>query len=618
MTKSKKPSYEELEQRIRELENNILESKQMEKCATLEQSDFEILFINAPFVMLIVDRNRRVVRLNRSAVAMTRRPEQESIGLRGGEALRCVHAADDPKGCGFSAACESCIIRNAVLDTFRTGKSYRTVEALIPYDSEKGPADIWVHIFTSLLDLPAGKSVLVCLEDITEKKSAERALKQSELKFRFVTETIEEVFWMSTRGVGKIIYVSPAYETLWQKSTTSLYQSPRSFIESIHPGDLSNYLAIIKKCHAKGKPYQCEYRIIRKDAQVRWIHERGYPVPQAWEGDRLMTGVCTDITERKRAEEGLQQSLRELEVREKITKLFLTAPKGRIFSGIVHLLLDEFSSTYGYIGYIDENGDLICPSMTGNIWQECRIPGKSMIFPKQCWAGIWGESLKNRRSIIRNEDLRFPKGHVPINNALVVPLIVGKELIGQMAVANKATVYTLNDQIQMESLSKFISPILKIFFDKEKAQDKLRSYAKRIEEKNTALNVLLENREKEKEQTSDSILRSFEKLVFPYFKKLKTCRNKEDIGTILTIVEQHTMESLSPLEKSLPSSYSILTPMEIQVADLIKAGKYSKEIAEMLNISPRSVFFHRNNIRKKLNIHNKKSNLRSILLTLSK
>lgn len=60
----------------------------------------------------------------------------------------------------------------------------------------------------------------------------------------------------------------------------------------------------------------------------------------------------------------------------------------------------------------------------------------------------------------------------------------------------------------------------------------------------------------------------------------------------------------------------MFTPAEIQVADLIKAGKTSKDIASVLNISPRSVFFHRNNIRKKLHLHKTNTNLRTFLLSL--
>ena len=449
------------------------------------------------------------------------------------------------------------------------------------------------------------------------RKRTEQALEQSELKFRLVTETIEEVFWMSTLGIGKMIYISQGYETLWQNSREYLYRSPKSFLEAIHPDDINDYLAVIEKYHGKGRPYECEYRIIRKDGQERWIHERGYPVPQEWEGERLMAGVCTDITERKCAENALRISWHEHETREKIGKLFLTSPKERLFFDVLDMLLDQLSSDYGYIGYLDEDGEFLCHTMKTGGRQKRHIPGGRKLIQRQSWVGKWGRSLLERKSIVCNDGLTPPEGGQRLNNALLVPLLVGQEIVGQVAVANKAASYEVEDQRRLESLSEFISPILRIFLDKENAENSLRSYVKKVEEKNIALRVLLENREEEKKLLADSILRSFQRLVFPYFRKLRNNQNKEDMITILNIIEQHTMESLSSLDKTISASYSILTPLEIQVADLVKAGKSSKQVSAMLNISLRSVFFHRNNIRKKLNIKNKKANLRSFLLTMN-
>ena len=208
-------------------------------------------------------------------------------------------------------------------------------------------------------------------------------------------------------------------------------------------------------------------------------------------------------------------------------------------------------------------------------------------------------------------------GHLPLQNALVVPLIANDQLVGQFALANKDTEFTRDDQKQLESISDFIAPVLRIYIDKESAQRKLKSNATKIQEQNIALKVLMENRDDENQKMTDSILNSFERMVFPYYEKLRKAQSKADISTFLDIIEVNTQESLSPLEKSINSAYRPFTPTEIQVADLIKAGKSSKQIAEMLTMSPRSVFFHRNNIRKKLNISNKKANLRSVLATLS-
>lgn len=148
------------------------------------------------------------------------------------------------------------------------------------------------------------------------------------------------------------------------------------------------------------------------------------------------------------------------------------------------------------------------------------------------------------------------------------------------------------------------------------AKQELESYTRKLEEKNIALNVLLENREEEKDKLRTTISTNFDKLVLPYFEKFKKTREKEELLTLASILETNIRESLSPLERPVAKAYKQLSPMEIQVADLIRAGKTSKEIASLLEISVRSVFFHRNNIRQKLDIQKTRTNLYTFLTSL--
>lgn len=150
-------------------------------------------------------------------------------------------------------------------------------------------------------------------QDITLRKKAEKALRESERKFRLVTENINDVIWISTPGVTEIIYISPGYEKIWGNSTQSLYDCPHSFLKKIHPDDLPRYCTIIEEFHAQGKAYEYEYRIIIDNGSTRWIQERGYPIYDEHGTINLMTGICTDITERKRTEEELLESEKRLE-----------------------------------------------------------------------------------------------------------------------------------------------------------------------------------------------------------------------------------------------------------------------------------------------------------------
>jgi len=181
---SKKPTYEELEQRVQILEKNAAEFEHIEDDFTQIQIELDALFNKAIVAMFIVDRDRRLCKVNHAALLMTRLTQDESIGIRAGEALGCVNSFNDPKGCGYSTACESCVIRNTIMDTFQSRQDYKSVEAPIPYLDGNVVADKWALVSTSLLKLPEGDRVFVCLEDITERKHAEEEKTELETRLR--------------------------------------------------------------------------------------------------------------------------------------------------------------------------------------------------------------------------------------------------------------------------------------------------------------------------------------------------------------------------------------------------------------------------------------------------
>ena len=125
-------------------------------------------------------------------------------------------------------------------------------------------------------------------------------------RFRLITETIEDIFWLSTPGVTRMIYVSPAYEKIWGRSCASLYEAPQSFIDAIHPEDRERVRAGLAE-HARGH-WEHEYRVVHPGGEVRWVRDRGFPIHDAQGGLSCLTGIVTDITRHKQAEEALQKS----------------------------------------------------------------------------------------------------------------------------------------------------------------------------------------------------------------------------------------------------------------------------------------------------------------------
>jgi len=129
------------------------------------------------------------------------------------------------------------------------------------------------------------------------------------------------------------------------------------------------------------------------------------------------------------------------------------------------------------------------------------------------------------------------------------------------------------------------------------------------------LKVLLEQRDAEKREVEKNMINKIEKLVFPYLDKLKERKHDHDENVYINIIESNLKEITSHLSPDLFGQFSKLTPTEIQIADMIRMGKATKEIAELLKLSPTTVATHRQNIRKKLALTNKKMNLRTALST---
>jgi len=136
-----------------------------------------------------------------------------------------------------------------------------------------------------------------------------------------------------------------------------------------------------------------------------------------------------------------------------------------------------------------------------------------------------------------------------------------------------------------------------------------------LEEVNTALRVLLKRRDDDKKELEEKVLVNMKQLVVPFLEKLEKSRLDRQQMAYLNILESNLNAIVSPFVHTLSAKYASLTRTEIQVANLIKEGKNTKEIGEVMTLSPRTIETHRKNMRKKLGIE-KKGNLRSHLLTL--
>ncbi|MCJ7685376.1 MAG: LuxR C-terminal-related transcriptional regulator [Desulfobacteraceae bacterium] len=166
-------------------------------------------------------------------------------------------------------------------------------------------------------------------------------------------------------------------------------------------------------------------------------------------------------------------------------------------------------------------------------------------------------------------------------------------------------------------LMKTNKQLKKEIHERKAAEISLMVQSQHLEEVNTALKVLLKQREGDKKALEEVVVSNVRELINPYIEKLAKCRLGENQRTLLGILESNLNNIVSPFINNISSKILNFTPMEIKIANLVREGKTNKEIAGVLFLSVNTVLVHRHHIRTKLGIKNKKTNLRSHLLSLN-
>jgi two-component system cell cycle sensor histidine kinase/response regulator CckA len=172
-------------------------------------------------------------------------------------------------------------------------------------------------------------------EQNTELLARAEQLAASEEKFRQLAENILEVFFLTSADSSQMLYVSPAYETIWGRSPDALYTNPRGWIEAIHPEDRARIQAEDVAAAQSPAAYTREFRIVRPDKSVRHIHARGFPIKNAAGEIYRIAGLAQDMTERNTLQAQLLQS-------QKMEAI------GRLAGGIAHDFNNMLTAINGY------------------------------------------------------------------------------------------------------------------------------------------------------------------------------------------------------------------------------------------------------------------------------
>jgi diguanylate cyclase (GGDEF)-like protein/PAS domain S-box-containing protein len=263
---------------------------------------------------------------------------------------------------------------------------------------------------------------------------AAAALRESELRFRQVTENIREVFFLIDTEMTRMFYVSPGYEDLWGRSCESLYADSRSFMDAIHVDDRERAIRSFAP-HGTAIPFDVEYRIVRPDSTVRWIRARGYPIKDQDGYTYRFAGIAEDITERKEATDlissqahFLELSNRRLSLIGEMTGLLQTMVRFEEVGAIIQGYLAQISlGDTGAVYLFRESRNLL---VTLARWGELKIADS--IAPDECWALRRGQPYRPPGA---QPSLRCPHAQADGSSSyLCLPMMVESGALGLLYV----------------------------------------------------------------------------------------------------------------------------------------------------------------------------------------
>ncbi|MBW1933549.1 MAG: PAS domain S-box protein, partial [Deltaproteobacteria bacterium] len=387
----------------------------------------------------VLDNNLKIVRVNSWMEEMYSKEKK----LTGRKCYEVYQMRDTP--------CPWC----PSLKTIETGEIHN---AIVPYPSKENPTG-WIELSSFPLKNIEGDTVGVIeyAKDITQQKRSEESLRVERDNLHNIFESIEDGIYIVNQQYD-IQYCNPVLV-----KDFGPYEGRKCY-EYFHDRD-----EVCPWCKSQdvwsGKTVHWEWFSFKNDRTYD-LMDTPMTLP---DGSIGKLEIFRDITERKQLE-------RELRIRNQIADVFLFVPDDEMYAGVLEVVLEALESKFGIFGYIDEKGDLVCPSMTRDVWDQCRISDKDIRFPCEQWGdSIWGRAMVGKEALYSNKPFKVPKGHIPITKALDVPIIHQGEAIGNFLVGNKETVYGEKERHLLENISNFIAPVLHARLQKDtRERDKRR------------------------------------------------------------------------------------------------------------------------------------------------
>lgn len=275
-----------------------------------QESLMAAVYQNTPLIMILLDGNHRVRRINGLACEYLGSPAAEMIGKPCGEVLRCLHNLNDPKGCGYGPFCKECKVRLTVMDTMETGRNYHHVEASLPFEIRGEEKNLTILLYTTRLQFQKQPMVLVTILDISERKRSEIALKESEKLFRSLIEGAPDAVFVQTGN--RFAYLNNLSVMLFGGESADQFIG-KELTEYFHADYYQALNDHIQTLVMLQKPFHSVDQVcLRLDGSQVPVELSAVPI--TFQGKKGALVFVRDITERKKIEEerwSLEQQFRQ-------------------------------------------------------------------------------------------------------------------------------------------------------------------------------------------------------------------------------------------------------------------------------------------------------------------
>jgi PAS domain S-box-containing protein len=335
-----------------------------------------------------------------------------------------------------------------------------------------------VEVSVKFLPVDGGQCVAF-LRDITERKQAEKAIRDRERYIETILENAPIGFAVNTMHDGKGVFVGGKFEDIYGVPRNSIH-TVGEYFEKVYLDPVlreeirSRIMADMESGDASRMRWE-DIPIRTASGEQRFVTAINIPLFD----QGLMVSTVQDVTARHKAEESLRRSKRFTEILNRISRSFLTKTSNEeMYRDVLGVVMDIMGSPLGVFGYINREEELSCQTMAQSDLS-CAEGDKIIIFPGNRWSDtLWGKSLKKGESFYSNKPFAVPHGHLPIDRHLSVPLLFQKKPIGLIMVANRVHDYTDFDLELIKQIGEHISPVLNAMLNRqwsEEEREKIQS-----------------------------------------------------------------------------------------------------------------------------------------------